>query len=85
MVAIGCDDLITLLLGHLKAHDHGLLANIEVTESADEPHAVELSGLFLETADQQHVTIGALLLFGAEARVFQVGLLGLATLARHVG
>src|SRR5882757_1425667 len=48
-------DLIALLQGHLHADDDGLLADIEMAETADRPHAVELAGLFLEAADQQHV------------------------------
>ena len=43
---------------HLHADDDGLLADIEMAEAADQPHAVELSGLLLEAADQQHVAIG---------------------------
>ena len=43
---------------HLHADDDGLLADIEVAEAADQPHAVELAGLLLEAADQQHVAIG---------------------------
>ena len=85
VVAVGGDDLVALLLGHLHADDDGLLADIEVAETADEAHAVELSGLFLEAADQQHVAIGVQLFFGGEAPVVQIGLLGLATLARHIG
>ena len=47
------------LSGHLHADDHGFLADIEVAEAADEPHAVELAGFFLEAADQQHVLVGS--------------------------
>src|SRR5690606_5426647 len=49
MVAIGGDDLIAFLLGHLHADDNGFLANVEVTETTDEAHAVKLAGLLFET------------------------------------
>ncbi len=51
-------DLVALLQRHLQADDDGLLADIEVAEAADQAHAVELAGLFLEAADQQHVAVG---------------------------
>ena len=41
----------------LHADDDGLLADIEMAEAADQAHAVELAGLLLEAADQQHVAI----------------------------
>ena len=64
MVTIGRDDLIARLQRHLHADNDGFLADIEVAETADVTHAVELAGLFFETADQQHAlvsveTIGA--------------------------
>ena len=65
MVAVGGDDLVALLEGHLHADDDGLLADIEMAEAADEAHAVELAGLFLEAADQQHVLVGVEFLFEA--------------------
>ena len=37
---------------------HGFLADIEVAEAADQPHAVKLARLLLEAADQQHVAVG---------------------------
>ncbi len=43
---------------HLHADDDGFLADIQVAEAADQAHAVELAGLFLEPADQQHGAIG---------------------------
>ena len=57
MVAIGCNDLIALLDGHLHADNHRLLADVKMAEAADQAHAVELSGLLLEAADQQHLAI----------------------------
>ena len=65
VVAIAGDDLVALFERHLHADDDGFLADIEVAETADEAHAVELAGLFLEAADEQHLAIGGeLLLLG---------------------
>ena len=41
----------------LHADDDRFLADIEVAEAADQAHAVELAGLLLEAADQQHLAI----------------------------
>ncbi len=73
VVAIGGDELVALSPRHLHADDDRLLADIKVAEAADQPHAVELSRLLLEAADEQHVAIGLELLIGAEER----GALGL--------
>jgi hypothetical protein len=59
VVAIAGDELITLLRPHLQTDDHGLLADIEMAEPADQAHAVELPSLLLEAPDQEHVPIGA--------------------------
>ena len=58
VVAIGGDDLVALLDRHLHADHDGLLADVEVAEAADQAHAVELAGLLLEAADEQHLAIG---------------------------
>ena len=55
VIAIAGDHLITLLGRELHADDDRFLADIEVAEPADQPHAVHLARLLLETADQQHV------------------------------
>src|SRR5207244_12396510 len=55
MIAVSGYDLIALLQGHLHPDHDGFLADIKVAETADRAHAVELAGLFLEAADQQHV------------------------------
>src|SRR6185437_15877593 len=57
VVAIAGDDLIAGFERHLHADHHGLLADIEVAETADQPHAVHLAGFFLEAADGQHGAI----------------------------
>jgi hypothetical protein len=65
VVAIGGDHLVAVLHRHLQAGDHGFLADVEMAETADEPHSIKLAGLFLEAADQQHVAVGLeLLLLG---------------------
>ena len=55
VIAIGGDDLVAGRSGRLHADDDGFLADIEVAEAADQPHAVELARLLLEAADQKHV------------------------------
>ena len=45
------------LQGRLHAHDHRFLADIEMAEAADQPHAVDLARLLFEAADQQHVAV----------------------------
>ena len=82
MVAIGGDDLVALLQRHLHADDHRFLADIKVAEAADEAHAVELAGLLLEAADQQHAAIGGeFLILGefGDTDVFSHRLAGLGT------
>ncbi len=66
MVAVSGYDLIALLQGHLHADDNRFLADIEMAEAADRAHSIELAGLFLETADQQHVAQGGQFLFLGE-------------------
>ena len=43
---------------HLHADDDSFLADIEVTETADEAHAIELAGFFFETTDEEHLAVG---------------------------
>ena len=57
MVAIGGNPLIALLGRRLKPDDNRFLADIEVTEAANQAHAVKLSGLFFESPDKQHVAV----------------------------
>ena len=68
VVAVSRYDLITLLQGHLHADDDRLLADIKVAKAADGAHAIELAGLLLEPADQQHVAKCSELLFPGEFR-----------------
>ena len=82
MIAIGGDDLIALLQRHLHADDHRLLADIKMAEAADTAHAVKLTGLLLEAADQQHAAIGGEFLILGEfgnTDVFSHWLAGLGT------
>ena len=41
----------------LQADGDGLLPDIKMAEAADHAEAVKLAGLFLETADQQHLAV----------------------------
>src|SRR5262249_1922835 len=66
VIAISGDNLVAGLERHLHANDHGFLPDIKVAESADQPHAVELPGLLLEAADQQHVAECRKILFLGE-------------------
>ncbi len=75
VVAIAGDDGVALFERHLHADHHGLLADVEVAEAADQAHAVHLAGLLLEAPDQQHVAIG--LEFRFLAKVGNRGLLGI--------
>ena len=56
-----------ILQDHLHADDHGFLTDVEMAEAADQPHAVELARPLLEAADQQHVVIELLEMFGVAA------------------
>ncbi len=58
VVAVGGDHLIPLLDAQLHSDHHRFLPDVEVAEAADQPHAVELAGLLLEAADEQHVAVG---------------------------
>ncbi|MEH2477686.1 hypothetical protein V1282_001043 [Nitrobacteraceae bacterium AZCC 2146] len=66
VIAIAGDHLIAVLQGHLHADHDGFLADIEMAKAADRAHAVELSGLFLEAPDQQHVAQRVQLLVAVE-------------------
>lgn len=73
MVAIAGDHAVLAgLERRLDADGDRFLANIEVTEAADEAEAVKLPRLFLETADQNHLAVkfqqlffGGLIIFGS--------------------
>jgi hypothetical protein len=58
VITVTGDHLVALNGRHLHADDDSFLADIEVAESADQAHAVHLTGLLLEAADQKHVIIG---------------------------
>ncbi len=57
VIAVRGNDRVLRLRRGLHADDDRFLADIEVTEPTDQPHAVQLAGLFLEPADQQHLAI----------------------------
>src|SRR5438045_8734195 len=48
VIAVGSDDRVTLLERGLHTDDDRLLADIEVAETADQPHAVHLAGTLLK-------------------------------------
>jgi hypothetical protein len=54
VVAIAGDDLVAVALDGFHADRDGLLADVEMAETADQTHAVKLSGALLETPDEQH-------------------------------
>src|SRR5262249_22506102 len=68
VVAVSGDDLIARLDRHLHADDDGFLTDIEVAKAADQPHAVQLSRLLLESANEQHLAVGLKLLLLVEIR-----------------
>ncbi len=68
VIAVSGYDLIALLQRHLHADDDCFLADIEMAEAADRAHAVELAGLLLKAADQQHVAQRDKFLFARERR-----------------
>jgi hypothetical protein len=57
VIAICRDDLIGGTQRRLHPDHDRLLADIEVAEPANQPHAVELTRLLLEAPDQQHVAV----------------------------
>ena len=57
VVAIGRDALVALFGGSLQPDNDRLLPDIKMAEAADQPHAVKLARLFLESADEQHITV----------------------------
>src|SRR5262245_57460997 len=57
VVAIAGNDGVARLEGRLNSHHHRFLADIEMAEAADQAHAVDLAGLLLEAADEQHVAV----------------------------
>ncbi len=66
VITVTSDDLVAFLQRRLHADDDRFLADVEVTEAADEAHAVELAGLLLETPDQQHLAVGVEIFFLGE-------------------
>ena len=57
VIAVPCDDLVTVLLHRLHADGDGFLADVKVTKAADQPHAVKLACTLFEAADEQHVAV----------------------------
>ena len=57
MVAVGGHSLVAVLGRRFDPDDDRLLTDVEVAEPADQTHPVELPGLLLEAADEQHLAI----------------------------
>ena len=66
VVAVAGNDLVARPQRHLHADNHCFLADIQVAETADQAHAVHLTGLLFEAADGQHGAIGGEFLLLAE-------------------
>src|SRR5688572_6774161 len=75
MITVGGDHLVVWLERHLHADDDRFLPDVEMTEAADMPHAVELARLLLEAANKQHLAISVEALLAREdaGRGFPVG------------
>src|SRR5437763_817711 len=78
VIAVGGDDRVALLQRGLHADDYRLLSDIEMTKSADQPHAVHLACPLLETADQQHIGVPALQRLRRDVRLGGLDPVGLA-------
>ncbi len=57
VVAVARDHRIALADRVLHADRDRLLADVEMAEAADQPHAIHLAGLLLEASDQQHLAV----------------------------
>jgi hypothetical protein len=66
VITVSRYDLIALFQSHLHADNDGFLADVEMAEAADRAHSIELTGLFLETTDQEHVAQRAQFLISGE-------------------
>ena len=59
VIAVRGDALVAFLGGGFQPDDNRFLPDVKVTEAPDQTHAIQLAGLFLESPDQQHVTVVA--------------------------
>ena len=57
VIAVGRNYRVVLANRRLHPDHDRFLTDIEVTEAADQPHAVELARALLKAPDQQHVAI----------------------------
>src|SRR5690606_6115152 len=65
MIAVTRDHLVAFLDGHGHAGNDRFLSDIKVAEATNVTHAVELTRLLFEAANQEHVAVSLeLLLFG---------------------
>src|SRR5271168_1589301 len=54
VLTVAGNHLVFGSLDRLHANHHGFLTDVEVTEAADQTHAVELARALLEPADEEH-------------------------------
>ena len=57
VITITGNHLIIRGRGHIHAHNHSLLTNIEMAKATDQAHAIHLARFFFEAADQKHVAV----------------------------
>jgi hypothetical protein len=57
MIAVGGDALVAVLGRRLEPDHDRFLPDVEVAETTDQAHAVELARLLLEAADQEHLAV----------------------------
>ena len=57
VVAIGSNNRVIIRNRRLHTDDNRLLPNIQVAKAANQAHAIDLSGLLFEPADQKHVPV----------------------------
>ncbi len=57
VIAITGDNTIFVRCGGLHADNNGFLPDIKVAETANETHAIQLTGFFFKATDQKHFTV----------------------------
>jgi hypothetical protein len=57
VIAVACDDFIARFQRHPHPDNDRFLADIEMTEPADQAHAIHLAGLLFEPSDQEHLSV----------------------------
>ena len=57
VITVRGEALVALFSRGFEPDHNGLLTDVEVAEAADQAHAIELACLFLESADEKHITV----------------------------